>query len=269
MAIPKIIWFTWLQGLGEAPEVVRACHQSWVARNPGWKVVSLDEASAQAYASVDYSQGHFGSLTPQQKSDLLRLDLLSHHGGVWADATCYCAQPLDEWLPQQTGSGFFAFAAPGRDRLLSSWFLAAEPNCLLTGAWFALMRTYWDRPWRTGTWSGRRMRAVLSRLLGRSPHSRAAWFTWPLTTALRVSPYFAVHYGFEKLVRNDPECARLWDATPRVSADGPHILLRAGLSSPLTSPVRAAISEPAAPVWKLRWTAVVSSESVLSHLLQR
>src|ERR1700691_1037199 len=95
-SIPKTIWFLWFQGLDQAPAVVRKCHESWVARNPGWRVVMLDDTTLGAFASVDYAAGNISRLSRQHKSDLLRLDLISHHGGVWVDATCFCVQPLDE-----------------------------------------------------------------------------------------------------------------------------------------------------------------------------
>lgn len=34
--IPKTIWFLLFQGLGNAPYVLRKCHESWVTKNPGW-----------------------------------------------------------------------------------------------------------------------------------------------------------------------------------------------------------------------------------------
>jgi hypothetical protein len=56
------------------------------------------------------------------------MELLRRHGGVWADATCYCLQPLAEWLPSKLApAGFFAFDRPAPDRMLASWFLAAQP----------------------------------------------------------------------------------------------------------------------------------------------
>ena len=32
------------------------------------------------------------------QSDVVRLNVLANHGGVWADATVACMQPLDLWL---------------------------------------------------------------------------------------------------------------------------------------------------------------------------
>jgi hypothetical protein len=41
---------------------------------------------------------HQPHIKEQAKSDIIRLHLLAQHGGVWADATVLCLQPLDHWL---------------------------------------------------------------------------------------------------------------------------------------------------------------------------
>src|ERR1022692_2049355 len=97
-SLPKIIWILWLQGIDNAPYVVRRCYESWVERNPGWRVVFLDGQLLAKFASLDYVFGDFGGLSIQHAADMLRLDLLANHGGVWVDATCFCVRPLDEWL---------------------------------------------------------------------------------------------------------------------------------------------------------------------------
>jgi hypothetical protein len=266
---PRTIWFLWFQGLDNAPEVVRACHQSWVTRNPGWRVVSLDDRTIPEFASVDYRAGSLAGLSPNHRSDLLRLDLLASHGGVWADSTAFCVQPLDDWLPASLGSGFFAFDRPGPDRLLSTWFLAAEQGNILVARLFERMLDYWaGHQFRHG---GRQIPAkVATRLLQRSPRGRAAWFSPVLRDWLALSPYYALHYGFEKLVRDDPECARIWAGTPRISADGPHRLFRSGLLAPASAQLRADIDGRGVPVYKTTWKLPVSdipADSTLAYLL--
>ena len=60
---------------------------------------------------------------PEAFADQIRIEILHLHGGVWADATTICAKPLDEWLPERMGTGFFAFERPAQDRMIASWFL--------------------------------------------------------------------------------------------------------------------------------------------------
>lgn len=267
---PKTIWFLWFQGLENAPYVVRKCHESWIARNPGWRVVSLDEESLPTVASLDYRSGNLARLSPQHRADLLRLDLLAHHGGVWADATCFCVQPLDDWLAPNLNSGFFAFSRPGPDRLISNWFLAAEPDNVLVRRLFQQMGRYWTET--TFHHENRQIvRKVLTRLLRHSPQTRQWWFSWPFREPLAVQPYYAFMYGLEKLIRHDPECADVWRRTPKISADGPHRLYRAGLLGPGSAELRSEIDRREVPVYKTTWRVdpqAIPADSLLRYLLE-
>ncbi len=110
--LPRKIWFCWFQGLEHAPELVRECHASWVRHNPGWEIHVLDEQNTDDF--VDESCGwKWEHLPLEKRADLLRLALLETHGGVWADATCYCTRPLDDWIFDCMDTGFFCFQNDG------------------------------------------------------------------------------------------------------------------------------------------------------------
>jgi Capsular polysaccharide synthesis protein len=267
---PRIIWFLWFQGLDNAPYVVRKCYESWAARNPGWELVCLDDASLQAFVSTGYYAGSFATLSRQQRSDLVRLDLLARYGGVWVDATCFCVQPLDRWLPPNLDSGFFAFCRPRPDRIISNWFLAAKPQNILVSRLFEFMLDYWNsHPFRSDRqdFSGR----ALARFLRISSRTRAWWFSRVIKDWLAISPYYAMHFAFEKLVREDPECARVWEGTPKVSAVLPHRLCRAGLLSPVSVAIRSEIDRRVVPIYKTSWDLRqgIPEDSTLGYLLRR
>lgn len=267
--VPRTIWFLWFQGLDKAPYVVRKCHESWVAKNPGWRVACLDDESLKTVASTDYYAGSFATLSRQQRSDLLRLDLLARHGGVWADATCFCMQPLDRWLPANLDSGFFAFSRPRAERIISTWFLAAEPGNLLVSRLFEFMSGYWgSHPFR-GDRQALSSRA-LTRFLRVSPRTRSWLFSQVVRDWLAISPYYAMHFAFEKLVREDPECARVWARTPQVSAVLPHRLRRAGLLSPASAAIRSEIDRREVPIYKTAWNLeqAIPESSTLGYLLR-
>ena len=106
--VQRTIWILWMQGWNdETPWLVWEVRRSWEEFNRGWRVVALDASTLGAY--VDMSPGSAsaalgrmaepGSGVPLAAySDLVRLALLSTHGGVWADATMLCMSPLDEWV---------------------------------------------------------------------------------------------------------------------------------------------------------------------------
>jgi hypothetical protein len=140
----KIIWTCWFQGRSRAPELVRKCLDSWETRNPGWHFRCLDSETIARYvdlsAHIDLKKQ---TMTAASLSDIIRLLLLHEFGGVWVDATTYCNVPLDDWLPLAAYTGFFAFARPGEDREIASWFLAAAPGNTLLANWTAGAVAYW------------------------------------------------------------------------------------------------------------------------------
>ncbi|MER9581311.1 capsular polysaccharide synthesis protein [Mesorhizobium sp. M0276] len=191
--LQKTIWTCWFQGRDQAPEVVRKCIASWETKNPQWDFRCLDAGSIERYVNlgkhVDLSSQ---TITAASLSDILRLLLLHEYGGVWVDATTYCHMPLDDWLPLATSSGFFAFSKPAEDRELASWFLAAHVGSALLDKWVARTIAYWR---------GRRS----------------------------TRDYFWLHHLFGELCATDPDANRLWQKTPRISADGPHSVQNVGM----------------------------------------
>ena len=109
-ALPNIVWIFWGQGLEQAPDLVKHCVASWREMNPSWDVRVLTEATAEPFlrqAAMPWER--LDTFPLAKKSNILRLRLLTEHGGVWADATTFCLQPLNEWLPDCMRAGFFCF----------------------------------------------------------------------------------------------------------------------------------------------------------------
>ncbi|WP_196422276.1 capsular polysaccharide synthesis protein [Acinetobacter baretiae] len=80
--MPKKIWVYWE---GEKSEFLKACLYSMQHANKDYEMILLNEANLKAYCDLDWSK--YQHLTPQLKSDLLRLYLLYEYGGVWLDAS--------------------------------------------------------------------------------------------------------------------------------------------------------------------------------------
>ena len=173
------------------------------------------------------------SVTAASLSDLLRILLLNEYGGIWVDATLFCNRPLDQWLPDLMSEGFFAFAEPGGGRLLSSWFLSAEPGNRLVSGWCKSALEYWS---------------------GRSAADQYFWF----------------HRVFADMCRSDIAAAAAWSKIPKVSADGPHALqIRDWLYRPY-SEVREAIDWNT-PVFKLTHRldqARLTADCLLAYLIE-
>jgi mannosyltransferase OCH1-like enzyme len=110
----KTIFFFWYQGIENAPIIVKKCLKSWKYYNPSWEVVFLDKNNYLLFLSLyDISIMNYirnnKNFSLYKISDILRLLLLFTNGGLWVDATCFCNDSLDNWLPLFINERFFVF----------------------------------------------------------------------------------------------------------------------------------------------------------------
>lgn len=89
------VWFCWLQGLENAPDIVKACYKSVeknVCSEGNWNLVLITEQNINEYIQLPqfimdkYKQG---IISPASFSDLVRLELLIKYGGLWTDSTVF------------------------------------------------------------------------------------------------------------------------------------------------------------------------------------
>jgi hypothetical protein len=216
--IPRVVWTLWLQGWDAAPPLVQACLRSWELRNPAWTIRPLTAETIGDYVDLaeTYPGVNTAELPPAARSDMIRVALLCEHGGVWVDSTVFCVRPLDEWLDEVSRTGFFAFARPGPDRMLSSWFLAAQAQQPVMLELRDRVRDYWRD---------------------------------------RTAPdhYFWFHRLFGEAYRSSSTVRDIWKATPTIRSDGAHYFVpyNRRLARPLTRRARARVSATADPVYKL------------------
>jgi hypothetical protein len=208
--VPRRVWMYWHQGWDCAPQMINACRESWLKRNPAWEISFVDKQSLAGFVRLPtFYDDDSLAITPAALSDVIRIHLLTTHGGVWADATTWCVRPLDDWIDLVTAqSGFFAYAKPGPDRPISSWFLASTVNNYLADRLKDATNVYWER--HVGSNSS------TSSDLSDSPSSKE---------------YFWFHKLFGQLLQSDSRYRELWNAVPEISADAPHYLQRVGLTA--------------------------------------
>lgn len=132
----KTIWFFWLQGLENAPEVVQISYKSWVAMNPDYDVIFLDASNIHTYFpywdSFSISNLH---LKIAHKSDFLRTFLIHYYGGIWVDATTFCFKSLASWLPNVLENNPLFFPKQPKkckDRLIKNWLIAGTKDNIFT-----------------------------------------------------------------------------------------------------------------------------------------
>lgn len=89
---PKVIWWCWLQGIENAPSIVKACFNS-LKQLTGYSLVVIDNSNWREYVELPgdiVKKWEKKQIPPALFSDLLRLELLIKYGGTWIDSTVLC-----------------------------------------------------------------------------------------------------------------------------------------------------------------------------------
>ena len=186
---PKIIWWCWLQGYDQAPELARCCYESLQRNMPGYEIKIITSENLSDYIKLpDYITEKFnrGIMTPAHYSDIIRLELLTEYGGIWIDATVLCTD--NDLCPVLETSPLFVYRIlmkSGNLSVASNWMISAErhsPVLLLTKD---LLLEYWRQ------------------------HNMP-------------EHYFLFHFFFAMAVRKFPE---IWHKTPIYDNVSPHMLV--------------------------------------------
>lgn len=251
----RTIWTFWNQGFGNAPEVVKLCLQSWRRFNPGWEIRALDGPTLMDLADFEQIDIERNDITVQVISDLARISLLKRFGGVWADATVFCCKPLESWIWPYSKEGFFAFRNPGPDRLIASWFIAANPDneilIRLHQEFFSLWTANRFSDPRTGFSKFTRRR--LSEVLNKNPRMSTYWLSFIPRIVLRVYPYYVLHYTFNKLILSDESCRDAWQKSLPFEAEQPRLMTNLARTNAGLTVALNHIDNIESPVYKLNW----------------
>lgn len=193
--LPKVrsntIWVCWLQGIENAPDLVRACVNSIERGMKNSKLIILTETNISNYIEFpDYIERKkkLGIIPNAQYTDILRTAVLCKYGGIWMDATVLCtAKSEPDYLYE---SDIFVFKQLDLERKdtvpieLSNWFISAKSNNEILLLTLKLLYAYWK-------------------------------------DYNHLSHYFIYHLFFTMAARRYPE---LWDSVPVFNNHSPHTL---------------------------------------------
>ena len=99
------IWVCWLQGEDQMPFICKKCMESIRKHAGKHPVIMITFDNYQEYVTVpSYILEKVGKeISYTHFSDILRVNLLADHGGMWMDSTIYVTQDLPDWnLPFYT-----------------------------------------------------------------------------------------------------------------------------------------------------------------------
>ena len=144
------VWVCWMQGMEQAPALVKRCYRSLLENLPDKEIVLLTEENLSKYVQIpDFimEKLHKGIITRTHFSDILRVELLIQNGGTWIDATVLCTGNVPIYMMEDE---FFIFqkVKPGSDGSainMSSWFMSAWSNQKFLLATRELLYAYWKK----------------------------------------------------------------------------------------------------------------------------
>lgn len=149
MVYTKNIWLLWLQGWGKCGWLNKEVVESWVINNIDYNINLLTLDNLKKYVDdIDYIFDTSKNISNPAKSDIIRLSILKNHGGVWADATMLCMQPLFSWAEKAVSpSGIWMYHGHGggldKELGCASWFILSEKNGYIISKWKEACDNYW------------------------------------------------------------------------------------------------------------------------------
>ncbi len=145
-----VIWTIWLQGMDNAPYIVKKCYESLKCNIVDRKIIVITEDNFEQYVkfpSYIMEKYRKGIISKVHFADLLRVELLAVHGGTWLDGTVYCSgNPVNKYI---LDSELFVFqmlkpGIDGHSRAVSSWLMTAYSNHPIIYLVRALLHNYWQ-----------------------------------------------------------------------------------------------------------------------------
>ena len=187
----KKVWVCWLQGMEEAPFIVKKCYQSLLDNLNDCEIVLLTDENYKDWVTFPphiQEKIDDGIIGKAHMSDCIRLELLEHYGGIWIDATVFCSGNNVPRFILDSDLFIYQIMKPGLDghaARTSNWFISASTNNPILVLTKELLYEYWKK------------------------HNR-------------VVDYFIFHYMIELAIESYPED---WMKVVPVSSSIPHILL--------------------------------------------
>ena len=144
------IWVCWWDGEDAAPLLVKRCIQSIRKNAGGHPVKLLTKENYQEYLDIPefiLDRVKNDGMGLAHLSDYIRLALLSKYGGLWLDATIFCAYPLTEdmfRLPVFTCKGRTIDVDYWSDYKWTVFCIGGYRGNVMFRALQALLESYWQ-----------------------------------------------------------------------------------------------------------------------------
>lgn len=143
----KKVWWCWLQGEDNAPELCKRCLESLRTELKDREIVIITNENYNQYAKLpEYiiSKYEKGFITHTHFSDLLRIQILAENGGTWIDSSVYCTK-YDKHLFDRDLFAYSNYWRNDDSMKLSSWFITSEVGNPIINTTRDLLFEYWRK----------------------------------------------------------------------------------------------------------------------------
>jgi len=190
---PETIWQFWDNPAGQkTPEIVASSIESVNRFRGNFHHKILDKPTYHNFTDLPgiiIDKFNKGQIDYAHFSDLLRLNLLKNHGGVWIDATAYMTGFIPYYIVDED---FFVFLTGCRTRFpysfMQSCFIRAKKGSFLCEAWYEMCVDFWKKE-------------------------------------RRKLDYFQIHLMFKALVSKNQTAKELFNKMQHISEDETHQLV--------------------------------------------
>jgi hypothetical protein len=190
---PETIWQFWDNPTGRTtPPIVKASLESVIRFKGNFDCKVLNKATFENYSDLPgyvLDKLNKGYIDYTHFSDLLRLNLLKNHGGIWLDATAYMTDFLPDYIIKED---FFVLLADKLSHFpysfMQNCFIRAKKGSFLCDAWYEMCIEYWK-------------------------------------SEKKISDYFQHQLMFKMLISNQSKARNLFELMPKISEDEIHQLV--------------------------------------------
>lgn len=144
----KTIWICWLQGIENAPDLVKVCYESVCENLQDWDIVVVTSDNLKEYIDLPsyiMEKWNKGMISNTHFSDILRVELLTSYGGLWLDSTVLCTGKVPNYI-EESELFIYQCLKPGLDGhciIGSSWLIYSESNNIVMHTVRLLLFEYW------------------------------------------------------------------------------------------------------------------------------
>lgn len=145
--LPKRIWSFWDTTV--LPSNIQAIVDYNSIHMKGWEYIILNEFTIYDYIDKETLPTKFKRLSPEHKSDWIRLALLKQYGGLWMDITIIMNRSFDDIYNESCTlkSMLTGFQLRGdytkykNNKYIENWFIMAPKNSNIISLWYTEFNT--------------------------------------------------------------------------------------------------------------------------------